>query len=1244
MQFIKNGPDIPERLLQAHEDGRVVFFCGAGISQAAGLPGFSGLVDKLYASLGVQPSPIAKAAIKRGQYDTAIGLMENEIAGGRYEVRGQLADILTPPTSMSDATSVHEAILTLGRNRGGALRVITTNFDPLFTRAAEALDFQFDTFEAPLLPVPKNRWSGLVYLHGLLPNPLTDHGLDRLVVSSGDFGLAYLTERWAARFVSELFRNYVVCFVGYSINDPVMRYMMDALAADRYLGESSPEAFAFGSYSNNQRENACAEWDSKNVTPILYREHRKHHYLRKTLALWAEVYRDGVFGKERIIAENAIARPFASTQQDDFIGRVRWALSDLSGGPAKKFAELVPTPTIDWLDPIADPVFDHHDLVRFRVHPDAVEDKTLAFSLLSRPAHYSQTPRMALLRQEPTSVRWDAVMFQLARWLALHLDQPRLILWIADQGGDLDPALARMLDREIDSLPSSAPLLPLWRLLLAGRVHGRSRYVDTFAWQHRFGADGPTRTLMAQLREMLTPRLFLKKPFRLPIGVIDDEGDERKNPDHLKEIVDWEVVLSADDVRTMLNGIKGSVRWNDALRAFLPDATLLLRDALDLMREVGDATEERDGSFIDQPSISEHQQNQEFHDWTLLIELVRDAWLETLKCDKDAALREVDRWSQIEYPVFRRLIFFAATKFEIFRPHQSLAWLLSDDHRWFWSTETERETLRLLVALGEQELSDKDRESLQAAILIGPPRAMFREDIDDETFKRVSEREIWLRLAKFGMNGAKLNDKAASRFKALSKKHPTWVLEEDERDEFSVWMGSGEDFGEFQATPTDRRELTKWLIEHPENDAWRTHDWRDRCRKDFPRVASALIVLAQQDRWMTTRWREAFQVWGDEALARRSWRRLGRVLMDAPDEVLLSFGHSLTWWVRAVATVVHEDESISYFLVRLLNVYRGRAIERDDRDDFISKAINHPVGHITEAALTLWQREKLDDDQGLVAPIAQIFSVVTDPEVEIFRHGRVILASRLIVLFRVDRAWTREHLMPLFDWRRSEVEACAAWQGFLWSPRLYRPLMEILKTNFLETADHYESLGRRRGQYATFLTYASLEPGEIFSKAELARATAALPLGGRIAVSQALVNALDAAGDQKAEYWRNRILPYLSYVWPKSVDALSPETSRSFSRLGLVAGDSFPEVLRTVRRWLVRSDQGGFVVHLLCQSGLAGKFGREALELLDAVVSDNAVMQPRDLREVLEKILVANPDLEWDPRMQRLWAILRRIE
>jgi len=203
---------------------------------------------------------------------------------------------------------------------------------------------------------------GLVYLHGLLPATATAGDLDRLVVSSGDFGLAYLTERWAARFVSELFRNFTVCFVGYSINDPVLRYMMDALAADRLLGESPPEMFAFGSYSRGKEVDRASEWKAKNVTPILYREHQHHAYLHKTLRAWANTYRDGVRGKERIVVECAIARPLASTKQDDFVGRMLWALSDPGGLPAKRFAELDPVPSLDWLEPLSQELYRHADL------------------------------------------------------------------------------------------------------------------------------------------------------------------------------------------------------------------------------------------------------------------------------------------------------------------------------------------------------------------------------------------------------------------------------------------------------------------------------------------------------------------------------------------------------------------------------------------------------------------------------------------------------------------------------------------------------------------------------------------------------------------------------------------------------------------------------------------------------------------------------------------------------------------
>ena len=55
MQFITHGSDIPDTLLQAHEEDRVVFFCGAGISYPAGLPGFKELAKQLYNRLFITP-------------------------------------------------------------------------------------------------------------------------------------------------------------------------------------------------------------------------------------------------------------------------------------------------------------------------------------------------------------------------------------------------------------------------------------------------------------------------------------------------------------------------------------------------------------------------------------------------------------------------------------------------------------------------------------------------------------------------------------------------------------------------------------------------------------------------------------------------------------------------------------------------------------------------------------------------------------------------------------------------------------------------------------------------------------------------------------------------------------------------------------------------------------------------------------------------------------------------------------
>lgn len=659
MQFIVDGPDIPDALLQAHEEGRVVFFCGAGISYPAGLPGFKGLVEKIYRLNGTALSDIEREAFDRGQFDATLDLLERRLPGQRLAVRRALAEALKPELRRKGAIDTQAALLRLARGRDGAVRLVTTNFDRIFHAAAKRTGQTFQTYAAPMLPIPKNsRWDGLVYLHGLLPERTDATALNRLVVTSGDFGLAYLTERWAARFVSELFRNYVVCFVGYSINDPVLRYMMDALAADRMLGEVTPQAWALGDCKPGEERRATIEWEAKGVTPILYSTSAgsyPHSALHHTLRAWADTYRDGVQGKEAIIVKHAFARPQDSTRQDDFIGRTLWALSDKSGLPAKRFAELNPAPPLDWLlEPLSDERFTFIDLPRFRVPPQAEVNSKLRFSLIRRPAAYDCAPSMLLVSGGVSNSDWDDVMFQLARWLVRHLDDPRLIIWIAERGGQLHDRWKWLIEHQLDLVarlerdgntseldeirlqsPKAVPGLltrTLWRLLLSGRLKSHWRNGDLYRWKGRLKREGLTTTMRLELRDLLAPKVVLKKPFRWG----EDDSSDSQELTRIKQLVDWELVLSADHVHSTLRDLSDE-SWKSVLPVLLEDIQQLLRDALDLSRELGEADDRSDRSYWDLPSITPHWQKRGFHDWVSLIELLRDAWLMVRSSDSARA-------------------------------------------------------------------------------------------------------------------------------------------------------------------------------------------------------------------------------------------------------------------------------------------------------------------------------------------------------------------------------------------------------------------------------------------------------------------------------------------------------------------------------------------------------------------------------------------------------------------------------
>jgi hypothetical protein len=77
VQFIPNGPNIPEELLQRHEEGRVLFFCGAGLSCPAGLPVFGDLIDRLREAVGEPFNASEKELLTNGHLDPVLGRFEH---------------------------------------------------------------------------------------------------------------------------------------------------------------------------------------------------------------------------------------------------------------------------------------------------------------------------------------------------------------------------------------------------------------------------------------------------------------------------------------------------------------------------------------------------------------------------------------------------------------------------------------------------------------------------------------------------------------------------------------------------------------------------------------------------------------------------------------------------------------------------------------------------------------------------------------------------------------------------------------------------------------------------------------------------------------------------------------------------------------------------------------------------------------------------------------------------------------
>jgi len=385
----------------------------------------------------------------------------------RERIRTAVRRALMPPDG-ADLSS-HLALLELSRDQEGQSRVVTTNFDTLFERAwLEKHGTVISSHANSAMPQPKAfGFRGVLHLHGRLADAKAELKLreTEFVLTSAEFGDAYLRSGWASRYVYDLVRAHTVVLVGYEADDPPMRYLLEVLESDRERFSDLRKVFAFAP-SEPAKERLTAElWKAKGVEPILYRPNGNDHSpLYDTLREWGRYDADPTFWRREQLRP-ILAAPPKSRAKDD----LQRCASLLGHGDASRLLrELSPSP--DWLAPLSE-------------HAAFGPDK-------ARPGEWI-AGRLNDAEMIRASVELSALDDQSIWYIERAIEKSR---------GDLSPTR-----------------LTAWQLILRGKRRFRSRD-SSHDWFHisRYIRQGDAGHDNRQLvRRILQPQLKVRKPFRL---------------------------------------------------------------------------------------------------------------------------------------------------------------------------------------------------------------------------------------------------------------------------------------------------------------------------------------------------------------------------------------------------------------------------------------------------------------------------------------------------------------------------------------------------------------------------------------------------------------------------------------------------------------------------------------------------------------------------------------------------------
>ena len=1206
VQLFPGGPEFPAEFLDLIQNGQVVFFCGAGLSAGTGLPTFPNLVRELDEILN--PDPNDRFDSGRKDYDRMLSDLESRFMPRR--MRKHVRRILSEP-SKPGMLENHQNILRLTAIHGGGFRLVTTNFDDRFV-LANGVEIPSD--DAPKLSVPDARWSSLVHLHGRIRE---DGDLNNLVLNASDFGRAYLSEGWARRFVVHLMRRWSVVFVGYGLDDPPMRYLMDAVYDPRASAEEFCQAFALVGCEKGEEGKKRQEWEGKRVAPILYNKADNYKVLGEILSNLVRLKSESGYRAE-------LAQQGTNGNPDDEEGangrRVVWALRDSIASETFAREKVFQSPEdgekfIRWMD-----TFKEAGLFQ--------ADKTASVDALNCPPHSLHgTPQL------------PPVANALAYWVARHVHQPKIFQWLASLGRTLHPEFILKLLRFINGADGVKPqempdeLLEMWNLHLQEQLTLPS---CGLLFNDMLHAREKSEWMKTNLERKILSEL---RPY---LRVEGRWGS-------LKVTVDCQMNRMSGEAYYTMEFVKNSefvMAHAEALSAHLEDAASLMKRC-------------NIGTFSLRCFLPEEDDHAETPPhWLFLTLRVRDAVLGMIKGKDIPRLKKlVSRWMASEHFLLHRLALFTITETAGFSEQTRLpidwgADIIMAHPDMLWALESEREICRFLRKAGA-DITPSMRVELERIVRKGPPHSIYPTDWPDEDIARAMRWAVAEFLAKLELSGAQLSPESVRTLADARKADPEKKFEEFmeyHRSKVVTWQAGDPDDLEWPGMP--KQPVPKWAKMTAEKCADHIqsaeHPKTYSLIKNHPDKAIEVFeILAQRGFWKEREWTWFLNSFGwEQDIPERIAVRLIRLLEAMPDESAFALVQDCARTMQIISRVLPFSEvERAWHRAWEFDLPLSSTDSGDHHGSQLDVAINHAHGKLAGVPLNCFKWK--EEQEKLLSVLAKILTGKKPSH----KYGKVVIGEQLPSLFHNFPEWTRKKLLPFFE--SDNPMAFGMWEAFLYHPEISAKLLEALKPGLMHFIKRADDFDERAGNLVDIFIIGGRWHPEIVSRNEQRQVLAKMSPKGIRHLCRHMEREL-RGGDRAAwaKTWREQIFPFLREVWPehRRPDDDASDISWALASLVMSTGDAFPDAFQWAEDFLspiIRQGGGMHPVTSFCygnqKQSIPAQFPQACLLFLARIIPNKEIHQQHGLRAalcaVLNKIEKAAPNLEKHPEFIRLRKI-----